>query len=235
MALKKCTKCGIEKELNQFSKQKGNKSGLRGRCNACRKTFEYKPKAPENARRDSKKYRDKNPNKAKELWVKWYEKNRERVLAKVKDKYKATNGEYTKAWAAKNKDRINELKRKRRKNHTVEQVLEKKLRDRFYKVIVIMKSGRKHQSPLKLVGCNLTELKAHIENQFLEGMNWSNHGNGEGKWNIDHIVQLNKFDLFSLEDQHKAFHFTNLRPLWSLDNFRREGNQSPKRAKKVIQ
>ncbi len=52
-------------------------------------------------------------------------------------------------------------------------------------------------------------------------MEWGNHGNGDGKWNIDHIVPLVKFDLFNLQEQKKAFHYTNMRPLWFLENMRR--------------
>lgn len=120
---------------------------------------------------------------------------------------------------------------------TIEQKLEKKIRDRFRKVVVRMKRGVKHCSSLKLIGCTVIELKIHLESKFLDGMNWSNHGIGDDKWNIDHIIPLHRFDLFKLEEQQKAFHYTNLRPLWSSDNFKRPENKKTfyKRAKKLIQ
>ena len=37
LVMKKCTKCGIEKELTEFHKHKKQKDGLRPRCKTCRK------------------------------------------------------------------------------------------------------------------------------------------------------------------------------------------------------
>ena len=34
------------------------------------------------------------------------------------------------------------------------------------------------------------EFITHIENHFQKGMNWDNHGRGEDKWHIDHIISL---------------------------------------------
>lgn len=34
------------------------------------------------------------------------------------------------------------------------------------------------------------EFKNHIENLFLEGMSWDNHG----EWHIDHIIPVSRFD-----------------------------------------
>ena len=63
----------------------------------------------------------------------------------------------------------------------------------------------------------------HIELRFKEGMTWENHGNGEGKWNIDHIIPL-KYDNPTLEEQIERLHYTNLQPLWSDDNLKK-GNR----------
>lgn len=113
------------------------------------------------------------------------------------------------------------MQRKRRKNPTPQQVIAKKCRDRFYKVVVRMKRGVKLCNSLELIGCTIEELKVYLENRFVEGMNWLNHGNGPGSWNIDHIIPLVTFNLFDLEEQKKAFHYTNLRPLWFEENMAR--------------
>lgn len=46
--LKRCSKCGIEKPESEFSKNKGNKDGLRSECKSCqsksRKAYTLKPK-----------------------------------------------------------------------------------------------------------------------------------------------------------------------------------------------
>lgn len=234
--LKICGKCKEPKLIELFSKYKANKDGYKSYCKVCAKQY-YKPKSPEKAKRDTQKYLAKNPTKRKEIWANYYANNKEKVLKAAADKYRNGGGrEKTVQWAKNNRDRINENKRRRRANMTIEQRLEKKCRDRFYKVIVRMKKGMKHCSPMKLIGCSLDELKLHIECQFLNGMTWGNHGNGDGKWNIDHEVPLHTFDLFKLEEQQKAFHYTNLRPIWSTDNFKRPENKKSfyERAKSII-
>ena len=45
-------------------------------------------------------------------------------------------------------------------------------------------------------------------------MSWDNHG----KWHIDHIYPLAKFNLSDRQELLKACHYTNLQPLWAEDN-----------------
>ena len=49
-------------------------------------------------------------------------------------------------------------------------------------------------------------------------MTWDNWGNGIGKWNMDHITAVRKFDLSKEEDRLKCFHYTNYQPMWWIDN-----------------
>ena len=80
---------------------------------------------------------------------------------------------------------------------------------------------RKNTKTAILLGCSTAEFKAHLERQFIDGMGWHNYGNGKGKWNIDHIRQLCEFDLREHKQRLIAFHFSNCRPLWSVENFAR--------------
>src|ERR1044072_4906623 len=234
--VKTCTKCKLELPLSMYSKHKTGGLGVKAKCKKCTKE-EYKPKSKEKAIEHSKRWRDKNKQKQSETWQAYYAAHKERIKYNARqrgasEEAKAKKREY----ALVNRDRINAKKRIRRKNMTITQALEKKCRDRFYKVIVRMKKGVKHCSPIKLIGCSLDELKLHIECQFLDGMTWSNHGNGDGKWNIDHEIPLHTFDLFKLDEQQKAFHYTNLRPICSTDNFKRPENKKSfyERAKTII-
>lgn len=80
-------------------------------------------------------------------------------------------------------------------------------------------SGRRKCGKLsELIGCSLDYLKEHLQAQFKDGMSWDNWGRGEDRWNIDHITPIAAFDLSDPEQQKLAFHFTNLQPLWYLDN-----------------
>lgn len=74
--------------------------------------------------------------------------------------------------------------------------------------------SRKKSKTMHLVGCTPSELAAHIESQFREGMSWDNRG----EWHVDHIIPLSRFDLSQEEQQAIAFHYTNLQPLWKSEN-----------------
>ena len=77
----------------------------------------------------------------------------------------------------------------------------------------------KNQKFDKLLGCTVKDLKIYLEKRFRPGMTWNNHG--LYGWHIDHIKPVSKFDLLDLEEQRRAFHYTNLQPLWALDNIRK--------------
>ena len=42
---------------------------------------------------------------------------------------------------------------------------------------IISQNGTKSEKTLNYLGCSIEEARVHIEKQFTEGMNWSNHGN----------------------------------------------------------
>jgi hypothetical protein len=54
------------------------------------------------------------------------------------------------------------------------------------------------------VGCSARELREHLEQLFVHGMTWHNHGR---LWFIDHILPRLTF-----RDEGRAFRFDNLRP-----------------------
>lgn len=66
------------------------------------------------------------------------------------------------------------------------------------------------------VGCSKEELIKHIESQFTDVMNWSNHA--QYGWHIDHIIPLSSFDLSVEENIFRAMNYKNLRPLWWREN-----------------
>lgn len=74
---------------------------------------------------------------------------------------------------------------------------------------------------LGVLGCSVAELKTHLERQFQYGMTWDNHGQGSGKWEIDHILPCSSFDLTDPKQLAACFHYTNIQPLWSIDNSRK--------------
>jgi hypothetical protein len=78
-------------------------------------------------------------------------------------------------------------------------------------------AGSKSARVKELLGCTVDQLRAHLEAQFKPGMTWANHS--FIGWHLDHIRPLASFNLADPEQQKRAFHFSNLQPLWAKDNF----------------
>lgn len=85
------------------------------------------------------------------------------------------------------------------------------------RVRLALKGYNKPERTFSLIGCTPDFLKAHLSKQFLEGMSWDNFG----EWHIDHIKPCSLFDLTVLEQRQKCFHYSNLQPLWALDNLKK--------------
>lgn len=75
---------------------------------------------------------------------------------------------------------------------------------------------------LDLLGCSIDSLKIHLENQFSAGMGWHNYG----LWHIDHIIPIAAFDLSNPMEQKMAFNYTNLQPLWAVENYKKSSRLS---------
>ena len=142
--------------------------------------------------------------------------------AKRKDKDRAYGREYrrknlikardwSKQWKARNRDK--ESQRRRNFRARPGNRIIHNLRNRLYSAIT-GKRGIKAASTMDLVGCSARDLRRHIEKQWKPGMSWENYG----QWHVDHIIPCAAFNLMSEEDQRRCFHYTNLQPLWALDN-----------------
>ena len=76
---------------------------------------------------------------------------------------------------------------------------------------------KKDKPTKEFLGCSMEALKIYLENQFSTGMSWDNYG----KWHLDHIKPCCIFDLTDIEQQKICFHYTNLQPLWAIDNIKK--------------
>ena len=63
--MKKCSKCGIEKPLTEFCKDKTHKDGHKSRCKSCIAKYDakYHAENPEKRAKRAAKYRAENPEK----------------------------------------------------------------------------------------------------------------------------------------------------------------------------
>lgn len=148
-----------------------------------------------------------HPEKYRAYSVKSYYKHREKRIQTAK------------AWQKANKARVAkrqiEYARKRRAENPILR-LSRSCRNRVR--AAIKESGRtKTQKTQAMIGCSFLELKKYIESLFLAGMSWDNYG--YLGWHIDHIIPIacakNETELM------KLFHFTNLRPMWANENWKK--------------
>lgn len=152
--------------------------------------------------------------------ISWREKTKEERRKQYKI-YRENNLENelnrAKNWRINNRKRANNNSnewQKRQRKTNLNFKIKNNLRCRIWKAI---KRENKTLKTMDFIGCTIHELKIHLEMQFTEGMNWDNYG----KWEIDHIKPCSKFDLTDIEQQKICFHYTNLQPLWQIDNLKK--------------
>ena len=121
--LKRCTKCGEEKELDKFYKNKTHKDSLSSECKICilKRTIEWYKNNPEKAKINRRNYYKNNPEKAKMQAKKWRENNPKKVKEKNKRYYQKNLEKikkYKKEWEKNNREKINENHKKYCKNNS---------------------------------------------------------------------------------------------------------------------
>jgi hypothetical protein len=82
------------------------------------------------------------------------------------------------------------------------------------------KSWSKNSKTIKIIGAEWETVKAYLESLFLDDMSWDNRGD----WHIDHVIPLASAQ--NEEELEKLCHYTNLQPLWAIDNLKK-GDSMP--------
>jgi hypothetical protein len=215
---KKCTKCGKIKMFGEFTKSKKGKYGLRADCKECHNQSQKesierrKQKNPNYFSDRYNKRKEKNPNLNKEQYqlalLRGIDNNakNKKFMERNPDYRKKGNPGYRSY--TERKDYIGKWL-----SHPIN-TLKHNLRGLTNRAIK-SKGLKRTKKSLVYLGCSIEFLKEHLESNFLEGMNWENHG----EWHIDHIVPLSTAK--TEEDVYKLNHYTNLQPLWGLDNQRK--------------
>ena len=231
--MKKCTMCLEEKLLTEFAIEKNNKKdGRRASCKICtsKRIKEYFEKNPDKKKESDK--RSYEENKARKLAQKkeYYLKNKEEILEKTK-KYHYENKEaknlYSNQYREKNLERVKEYNRIYQRLRASEMTQKKAARIKAdplktfkERVRLTIKNGfvrlRKNK-PLKtseILGTDWETVRNHIVSQFKDGMTWEAFVAGE--IHVDHIKPLASAK--TEEELILLNHYTNLQPLWCLDN-----------------
>jgi len=189
---------------------------------------------PDKRKKYLAEWREKNRERLKDYSAHWHEANKHRVQEQTR-KYREENKEAVlegkRQHYYKNRERISlqqkeyakntrpKIREYRRAYHAIKKgdplyFLPERIRHRIRTVLKY-----KSTKTSDLVGCTYLELKLHLESLFLPGMTWENYG--YRGWHIDHIMPLKSFDLSDPNQLAKACHYTNLQPLWGVENMKK--------------
>jgi DNA-directed RNA polymerase subunit RPC12/RpoP len=114
----------------------------------------------------------------------------------------------------------NEMRKTTRKNN-LHQCISDRMRTLIRNSLRLANSRKINSKTAELLGCSIDFFMGYISDQFEQNMTWENYGNGHGKWNIDHIIPTSSFNLFEELEQKRAFHFSNCRPMWAIENVKK--------------
>jgi hypothetical protein len=89
-----------------------------------------------------------------------------------------------------------------------------------HRIWAVLKGISKSQHTLELLGCDLEQLKQHLQETAIknnyQGFNINTYSGKD--YHIDHIKPCASFDLSKEEEQKKCFHWSNLQILAAQEN-----------------
>jgi hypothetical protein len=182
--MKKCCKCKKELSIDLFYKDIKKKDGLRSNCKDCQNII-------------VSKYRLDNKDSILEKQIKYYKKNRLKILYDKKNNNK------------------NNSKKSLEYYHNVRKYsfmyrLNASMTSGIYKSLRSMKDGNRWE---KITGYTLKDLINRLEPLLKLGMSFENYGN---VWHIDHIKPKSKCSSFE-----ETWSINNLQPLFKEDNLKK--------------
>lgn len=123
----------------------------------------------------------------------------------------------------------NRLEKREYLRNNIQARISKNLRTRLY-LAVKRQGGKKCDLTMSLTGADWPTFSGWIQNRFQKGMTWDNYG----LWHIDHEKACAHFDLTKTDQQRECFHYTNLQPLWGLENIKKGSKIIPKQIASIF-
>lgn len=204
--MKECSRCRQSLPISAFKADGKYADGRSCWCGPCHKAYRA-----EHYQANKEKVRAQN--------AAWHEANKGERSKRAKENYQSTkevHGRRVAAAKARRPEHYRAVARSRmreRRKADPSVMLRARLSAQLRYCLGTGKGGRTYKA---LVGYAVSELRTHLERQFLPGMTWANMG----KWHIDHIIPLASFKIAGPDDPQlrRAWALTNLRPLWAEDN-----------------
>ena len=221
MVLKVCTECKEEKEISNFHIKKSSSDGHKSKCKKCISVLskEYYLDNKNNILKKCKTYKNNNKEKCKISRKTYYNNNKEKCK------------EVDRLYYKENKENKRITRNEYRKNNREKvRLQEKALKDKnpTYRLgcsvrtlignSISKKGYRKNSKTANILGVSIPEFKIYLESQFKQGMSWENRGD----WHIDHIIPISFAE--NEEEVIMLNHYTNLRPLWKVENLSKNDN-----------
>lgn len=196
---------------------------------------EWSKKNREKKKESDRIYRETHREQIKEYHKKWRDKNREHLNEEARKKYKKNPQAYKERkqkyidahiekvkesrhrYNIENRKKRSDYERNKRQNDPVYR-FRTSSRNLIYQYLK-KKGYNGTKTTWEVIGCDFETFLNHIQSQFQEGMTLENYGHGKGKWNIDHIIPI--YTAKTDEDLEKLNHYSNLRPMWASDNYKR--------------
>lgn len=233
--VQKCYCCSIDKPIEQFVKDKYTHSGYKRLCKQC------------NVAR-TRAYQKANPAKTRQTLLAWREVNRqywldycrfkngrnstfipkERQIGKSREEAREAAKQRKRDYDRTHQSEIHQYRQRTQERRRINKRFyrqNREARDPNYKMTNVLRSrfgalikNQSSERALELLGCDMPFFIHWIQRNFEHGMTWTNHGKGQGKWNIDHNIPCASFDLTDPEQQKRCFHWTNLFPMWDKHN-----------------
>jgi len=137
--------------------------------------------------------------------------------------YAEAQAERKRRWREQNKERYLQTSREYDRQQlatNLQRRLSKNLRNRLRKAMLGKTKG---VSAVQDLGMTVAEFRDYIAALFQPGMSWGNYG----EWHLDHIKPLASFDLSDPLQARIACHYSNMQPLWAIDNQRKWAKTAP--------
>ena len=212
---KTCSQCFQKKSIKEFYKDKYTKDGLHSQCKTCIKQYyfenkdkitlrakQYKLDHKDEIKLQTKRYNLEHKEEKKLKSKQDHQKNKEKINLRHRQHY------------SKNKDKIlvrhRGYERNKRKTDTIFRI-KKNLRCRIN--CALKDQGiKKTLHMIESLGCTAEFYQNYLKSLFKPGMTLANCG--KRKWHQHHPKKISSFDLSKVEEQKKAFHYTNVVPMW---------------------